>query len=120
MQKKFSVTANYVNIESKKINAAEIFIEDDKIRSIKIIGEKNKDLPMYKDKPYSYVSSRRRRSLWRKKRSLGIGTVFLLLVLYFLGFFGSDAAANKKANDAWTWLQRPEKSESNIDWLGRR
>lgn len=82
--------------------------------------EKNNDLPMYKDKPYSYVSSRRRPSLWRRKRTLGVCAVFALFVLYFLGIFGSDGAAKKKDRDKWTWLQRPEKTESNIDWLGRR
>src|SRR3954449_6405768 len=39
--------------------------------------EKNTDLPMYKDKPYSYVSSRRRPSTWRRKRTLGIGAIFV-------------------------------------------
>lgn len=82
--------------------------------------EKNRDLPMYKDKPYSYVSSRRRSSLWRKKRTFASGGVFLILVLYFLGFFGGSTDSDRKSNDAWTWLQRPEKSGSNIDWLSRR
>ncbi|MEO8712899.1 MAG: amidohydrolase family protein, partial [Parafilimonas sp.] len=40
MQKKFSIQANYVNIESNRINAAEVFIEDGKIASVKIISEK--------------------------------------------------------------------------------
>jgi hypothetical protein len=82
--------------------------------------EKNNDLPMYKDKPYSYVSSRRRRPLWKRKRALGIGGIFLIFVLYFLGFFGNDTTAGQKADNGWTWLQRSEKADANIDWLGRR
>ncbi len=45
MQKNFSITANYVNIESKTINAAEVFVEDGKFNSIKITGEENTSLP---------------------------------------------------------------------------
>jgi mannosyl-oligosaccharide alpha-1,2-mannosidase len=69
--------------------------------------EKNRDLPMYKDKPYSYASSRRRQPLWRKKRVLGIGAVFVVFVLYLLGFFD------------WNWKPRAE-TGPQIDWLGRR
>lgn len=82
--------------------------------------EKKNDLPMYKDKPYSYVSSRRRRPLWRRKRTLGIGGVFIFFVLYLLGFFGGDSTEIPKEKSSWTWLQRPEKSDVNTDWLGRR
>ena len=81
--------------------------------------EKNRDLPMYKDKPYSYASSRRQRSVWKRKRVMGIAISFVMIVLYFLGFFGDDAAATKKAKEGWSWLQRPE-SDSKADWLGRR
>jgi hypothetical protein len=81
--------------------------------------EKNRDLPMYKDKPYSYASSRRQRPIWKQKRVMGIAVSFLMIVLYFLGLFGDDAAATKKAKDTWTWLQRPEAS-AKVDWLGRR
>ncbi len=45
MQNGFSIKGNYVNIESKTINAAEIFIETRKIIAIKINGEENKSLP---------------------------------------------------------------------------
>ncbi len=44
MQKNFSVTANYVNIESKTIHAAEIFVDDGRISSIKLTGEENTTL----------------------------------------------------------------------------
>jgi len=82
--------------------------------------EKNGDLPMYKDKPYTYASSRRRRSIWKRKRTLGIGTVFVVVLLWVFGFFGDDTEANKKAKEGWSWLQRPEKPGPKVDWMGRR
>ena len=81
--------------------------------------ESNSDLPMYKDKPYSYASSRRQRPIWKRKRVMGVAVSFVMIVLYFLGFFGDEAAATKKAKEGWSWLQRPE-SDSKADWLGRR
>jgi mannosyl-oligosaccharide alpha-1,2-mannosidase len=81
--------------------------------------EKNRDLPMYKDKPYSYVSSRKKRPIWKRKRIVGVVVSILMIVLYILGVFGDDAAAARKAKDSWNWLQRTE-SNSKIDWLGRR
>jgi hypothetical protein len=78
------------------------------------------DLPMYKDKPYSYVASRRHRSIWKRKRTWGTGGLFLFVVLYFMGFFGSDAEAAKKAKNGWSWLQRPEKGGPKVDWMDRR
>jgi hypothetical protein len=78
------------------------------------------DLPMYKDKPYSYAASRRHQPIWKKKRALGAGGLFVLAILYFLGFFGSNAKATKSAKDTWKWMQRPDKSGSKVDWLDRR
>jgi hypothetical protein len=82
--------------------------------------EKNRDLPMYKDKPYSYASSRRRQPLWRRKRVLGVGAIFIISLLYFLGFFADDGAARTRAKSSWTWLNTPEKSGPQVDWMGRR
>lgn len=81
--------------------------------------EKNRDLPMYKDKPYSYASSRRQRPVWKRKRVIGVVISFVMMVLYFLGLFGNDATATKEAKKSWNWLQRPE-SSSKVDWLDRR
>ena len=78
------------------------------------------ELPMYKDKPYSYAASRRNRPIWKRKRTLGIGGIFILAILYFLGSFGSDAKATKTAKDTWKWMQRPDKTGSKIDWFDRR
>ena len=41
MQNKFSIQANFVNIESKTIYSAEILIENKKVSSIKILGEED-------------------------------------------------------------------------------
>jgi endoplasmic reticulum Man9GlcNAc2 1,2-alpha-mannosidase len=79
------------------------------------------DLPMYKDKPYSYAASRRIRSTWRQKRTWGVLGVFGFLVLYFMGFFGGHSAAPEKSKAAsgWSWLGKSEKA-SSVDWLDRR
>ena len=45
MQNKFSIRANYVNIEGRTINAAQVFVEAGKISSVKIDGNENKILP---------------------------------------------------------------------------
>lgn len=84
-----------------------------------IFGE-NRDLPMYKDKPYSYASSRRALPFYKRRRIL-LGTIaFVFCALYLLGFFGSGDESKAKSKDKWTWLQRPEKGQKKIDWLDRR
>jgi hypothetical protein len=82
--------------------------------------EKNRDLPMYKDKPYSYASSRRQRPLWKRKGVFGIAVSLFLIVLYLLGFFGKDGGPTKDMKDSWSWLQRLEKGGTQADWLDRR
>lgn len=80
--------------------------------------EGNRDLPMYKDKPYSYASPRRRKPLWRRKRVLLIATPVVLFVLYFLGLF-SDGEARKDAHNRWSFLRGKERS-GKVDWMERR
>lgn len=82
--------------------------------------EKNKDLPMYKDKPYSYASSRRRRPAWRRKRVISIATAFVIIVLYLLGFFSNDEPTNKKTKSHWSFLHGNEKAGAEVVWLDRR
>ncbi|KAG9248317.1 glycoside hydrolase family 47 protein [Calycina marina] len=82
--------------------------------------ENNRDLPMYKDKPYSYASSRRRQPVYKRKRVLGAGTIFLVLILYFLGVFGtSNKEATSKARVSWGWIQKIDRSDV-VDWNGRK
>ncbi|PVH88215.1 glycoside hydrolase family 47 protein [Cadophora sp. DSE1049] len=78
------------------------------------------DLPMYKDKPYSYASSRRQRPAWKRKRTLGGAGLFVLAVLYFLGFFSSDTTEGARSKDGWSWLSKAEKPGAKVDWLDRR
>ncbi|KAH7364313.1 glycoside hydrolase family 47 protein [Rhexocercosporidium sp. MPI-PUGE-AT-0058] len=78
------------------------------------------DLPMYKDKPYSYASSRRQRPIWKRKRTLGGTGFFVLAILYFLGYFSSSATEEAKSKDGWNWLQKAEKPGAKVDWLDRR
>lgn len=75
---------------------------------------------MYKDKPYSYSSSRRHQPAWRRKRVIGIATAFTVFVLYLLGFFSSNDSTSQKAKSGWTFYQGNEKAGAQIEWLDRR
>jgi endoplasmic reticulum Man9GlcNAc2 1,2-alpha-mannosidase len=81
--------------------------------------DKNQDLPMYKDKPFSYISSRRRKPFWQRKRLLALVGLFIMFGLYMMGVIGEENA-KKRAKYSWNWLQRPEESARKIDWLSRR
>jgi len=81
-----------------------------------------RELPMYKDKPYTYVASRRRKPLWRRKRTLVIGVLFMLMATFFLGFFSKQSAAPQQkdgSKSAWSWLKKPEPKNA-VDWNDRR
>lgn len=78
------------------------------------------DLPMYKDKPYSYAASRRQQPMWKRRRVLGSVGLFTLAILWLLGFFSSHREESVPLKDRWNWLQKPEKSGSKVDWLERR
>jgi hypothetical protein len=84
--------------------------------------DKQRDLPMYKDKPFSYAASTRRKPLWKRRRLFALVGLFIMAILYLLGFIGIEEAreATDKAKDGWNWLQTPEKANDNIDWLSRR
>lgn len=84
-----------------------------------IFEKRNQDLPMYKDKPYSYMSSRRPRPWWKRK-STGAIALLALFILYLLGAFSSNAKETQKAKSRWNWLQRPESGGHQVDWLDRR
>lgn len=76
------------------------------------------DLPMYKDKPYA--ASRRQRPVWRRKRTFGFAGIFMLSLLYFFGFFGSNTETPNKSKDTWTWFSTSDKAAGTVDWLDRR
>lgn len=73
---------------------------------------------MYKDKPYSYASSRRRKPLWQRKRVGGIALAFVIFVLYLSGFFSSSKEDNKPAKSSWSFFKGKE--DALQDWLDRR
>ncbi|KAI9757105.1 MAG: hypothetical protein M4579_003583 [Chaenotheca gracillima] len=80
------------------------------------------ELPMYKDKPYSYAASGRSKSLWRSKKGLGLLLAAVVLMLYFFGFFGGSeqgsGRSRKKAMDTWGWFKKGD--NGIVDWDGRR
>ncbi|KAL3417264.1 glycosyl hydrolase family 47 protein [Phlyctema vagabunda] len=82
-------------------------------------GKDKGNLPLYKDKPYSYASSRRKQPMWKQKRILAIFGLAIVL-LYFLGAFERSTDTDTKAREGWSWLKRPEKAGSTVDWLDRR
>ncbi|POS85078.1 hypothetical protein EPUL_003410, partial [Erysiphe pulchra] len=85
------------------------------------IFEKNRDLPMYKDKPYTYVPSRRQRHIWKKKWALGSGGLIFIFVTY-LWWFSWNKQSRKLENSkgTWSWLSNSEHNESEVNWLERR
>ena len=79
------------------------------------------ELPMYKDKPYSYASSRRHKPIWKRKRNLGIAGFIFVAVFYFLGFFGKRPRDYSDiGTDLWGWSQQPEKGGLKVNWQERR
>lgn len=79
-----------------------------------------RELPMYKDKPYSYSASTRNPPLYRRWRVIGGGLLVLLGLAYWTGFFspGSTKAKPKSAGKtSWSFLSRPDVS---VDWDSRR
>ncbi|KAL8773119.1 MAG: hypothetical protein Q9209_001795 [Squamulea sp. 1 TL-2023] len=80
-----------------------------------------RELPMYKDKPYNYASSRRK-PLWQKWRfTLGV----LLLLVTLLYWIGTSSPSSTKAmvkdtsKSTWSWL-RNKPAGANVDWDERR
>ncbi|TQS35195.1 hypothetical protein Golomagni_04392 [Golovinomyces magnicellulatus] len=83
--------------------------------------EANRDLPMYKDKPYIYLSSKRQRPVWKRKRTLGTGVLLFLLLIYILTFSkSSHKNATAKNSDNSNLISKSEKDGSVINWLDRR
>jgi endoplasmic reticulum Man9GlcNAc2 1,2-alpha-mannosidase len=78
-------------------------------------------LPMYKDKPH--YQSRRRRSLWRRKRVLGLVSLFTIGLLWWFGLLPSgrvgSSEPNKSATNRWSWLKSGDSGDSRV-WDERR
>jgi endoplasmic reticulum Man9GlcNAc2 1,2-alpha-mannosidase len=78
---------------------------------------KNKDLPMYKDKPFLYATARRYRPFWKQKRIYVLVGVFIVFILYLLGFRGSDDALLR---DKSGWKLSQTEKLGKINWPSRR
>ncbi|PWW77044.1 Glycoside Hydrolase Family 47 protein [Tuber magnatum] len=74
----------------------------------------NRDLPLYKDKPYYQRSGRnqRKRKMYRRKRYLG-GLIAVLVLFYWFGYFSGTGTSilpiKKKTQDTVNWEDRREK-----------
>ena len=81
-----------------------------------------RELPMYKDKPYSYAASRKQGYLYRRKRVIAGGILFVTGLIYWLGFFSSARSIpediKKSGKNAWSWLKKPDSAV--VDWNERR
>ena len=80
----------------------------------------NRQLPMYKDKPYSYAASRRKAPIYKQWRFL-VGAI-LCFALFYL--FGPSTSRNptkpgrKKGESGLGWLRQPD--AKTVDWDERR
>ena len=79
-----------------------------------------RELPMYKDKPYSYSTSRRMVPLYRRWRLVGSVALTVLALIYWLVPFSSAPTETKvqpKYKSSWSWFG---KSHTSVDWGRRR
>ncbi|KAA6416321.1 MAG: glycoside hydrolase family 47 [Lasallia pustulata] len=79
-----------------------------------------RELPMYKDKPYSYAASRRQRSLFKRKRVVFAAiSVFLCLVYWFTSSSSKvPKGVKKNGASARSWMRK--QSGATVDWDERR
>lgn len=80
------------------------------------------ELPMYKDKPYSYAASRRTTPFYRQWRVIVGMALSVLALFYWLGIFGSSPAGTTVSGgtskiSSWSWAGNPGVT---VDWDSRR
>ena len=81
----------------------------------------NRQLPMYKDKPFSYAASRRKAPIYKRWRVI-LGAILGLAALYYL--FGTSTShvptsrSKTTKGNALGWLRRPD--PVTVDWEERR
>ena len=80
----------------------------------------NNDLPMYKDKPYSYGASRRKTSLLRRKRMWFGFIMFLFGCLAYMEVLSPFSGLRNKNRGLWKWFTKQERDPVSIDWDARR
>ena len=82
----------------------------------------NKSLPMYKDKPYSYASSRRYVPFFRRKRVLFAALLSLLMLGCWWVFLRpvepTSSRGKSDATSSWNWLKQTNGPAPN--WNDRR
>ncbi len=81
-----------------------------------------RELPMYKDKPYSYAASRKNAPLYRQWRVVAGAVLTLLALLYWLGIGGSTpperpGGESKSKGSSWSWTGS---ARASVDWHSRR
>ncbi|KAI9714506.1 MAG: mannosyl-oligosaccharide alpha-1,2-mannosidase [Bogoriella megaspora] len=82
-----------------------------------MFGEKN-ELPLYKDKPYSYASSERKKPLLKQKRFVIGLVIFVLALLYWSGFLhlGSLSGDSRPRGIDWNTRRERVKDVFKITW----
>lgn len=92
----------------------------DGISGISLPGSRSKELPMYKDKPYNYPSSRRRgrKRTWFALISL-VGVGWLYYAGFLTGSLDDPAARESAGKGLWgTFSSGSKKGE--VNWTARR
>ena len=78
-------------------------------------GEKS-ELPMYKDKPYRYATSKRRKPVLKQKRFRASLVLLLLALLYWTGLLSPGLSGSRLTKSSWWGSSQPK----GIDWNARR
>lgn len=88
-----------------------------------MFGDKHAgQLPLYKDKPYTYASAKRQTSFWAKSRGWMALVAGCWFILYLLGVFSSpasDDSGHVKSKTASGWFSS-RRTKGGVDWDLRR
>ena len=79
-----------------------------------------RQLPMYKDKPYSYVASRRKAALYKRWEVILGAILFFAGLSYWLGVFSSSEVRRKITPSEKVALGGMVSGLANVDWDARR
>lgn len=80
-----------------------------------------RELPMYKDKPYSYAASRKNTPLYQQWRVIVGAVLGILAILYWLGLFSSSpgekaSGGTVRKSSSWSWSGT---AGAHVDWESR-
>lgn len=79
-----------------------------------------KELPMYKDKPYNYASSNQRSPIAKKRRNLVLITLLVVGLLYWIGHATSERDGTKSKTTTGSWNPLAKQKSPPVDWEARR